>query len=146
IQAKNASPDPKEFARKERIEQLARDARLHVQVKDWQGGVPLLLELVSLEPNRAEFQAMLGKTMQHIPSMRKNAEQHFLEAVMLAPEDVASRLDLARYYLSVSNRSRARSELQAVLALDPNSLEAQRLAGSLREPTSMQKLFNKVFR
>lgn len=138
--------DPGDFARRERIEQLARDARLHVQVRDWNGAVPLLHELVALEPQRAEFQALLGKSMQHIPSMKKNAEQHLLEAVMLAPEDVSLRLELARFYLASANRSRARGEIQSVLAMDPANAEAQRLAASLREPTPMQKLFNKVFR
>jgi hypothetical protein len=140
------APDPRDFGRRERIEQLARDARVHVQVKDWSGAVPLLHELVALEPQRAEFQALLGKSMQHIPAMRKNAEQHLLEAVMLAPEDVSLRLELARFYLSGSNRSRARGEIQAVLAMDRGNEEAHRLAASLRDPTPMQKLFNKVFR
>jgi tetratricopeptide (TPR) repeat protein len=140
-------PEPhQDFGRRERIEQLARDARLHVQVKDWNGAIPLLHELVALEPRRAEFQTLLGKSMQHIPSMRKNAEQHLLEAVMLAPQDVAARLELARFYLMSSNRSRARGEIQTVLAMDPGNAEATRLAESLRDPTPMQKLFNKVFR
>jgi len=141
-----SQPDSRDFGRRDRIEQLARDARLHVQVKDWSGAVPLLHELVALEPQQAEFQALLGKSMQHIPAMRKNAEQHLLEAVMLAPQDVSLRLEIARFYLTASNRSRARGELQAVLAMDPGNEEAHRLAASLRAPTPMQKLFNKVFR
>ena len=140
------TPDLRDFGRRERIEQLARDARLHVQVKDWSGAVPLLHELVALEPQRAEFQALLGKSMQHIPSMRKNAEQHLLEAVMLAPQEVSLRLELARFYLTGANRSRARGEIQAVLAMNPGNDEAHRLLASLRDPTPMQKLFNKVFR
>ncbi len=140
------APKPQDFGRRERIEQLARDARLHVQVKDWSGAVPLLHELVALEPQRAEFQALLGKSMQHVPAMRKNAEQHLLEAVMLDPRDVSLRLELARFYLMTTNRSRARGELQAVLAMDPGNAEAQRLAESMRVLTPMQKLFNKVFR
>jgi tetratricopeptide (TPR) repeat protein len=139
-------PAPQDFARRERIEQLARDARLHVQVKDWNGAIPLLLELVSLEPQKAEFQALLGRSMRHAPSMRKNAEQHLLEAVTLAPNDVSHRIELARFYLTASNRSRARIEIQTVLAMDPGNEEAQRLAASLKEPTPMQKLFSKVFR
>jgi predicted Zn-dependent protease len=140
------APEREDCGRRERIEQLARDARLHVQVKDWSGAVPLLHELVALEPQRAEFQALLGKSMQHVPAMRKNAEQHLLEAVMLAPQEVSLRLELARFYLTSSNRSRARGEIQAVLAMDPGNEEAHRLAASLRDPTPMQKLLNKVFR
>lgn len=78
--------------------------------------------------------------------MRKNAEQHLLEAVMLAPNDVSHRVELARFYLTASNRSRARIEIQAVLMMDPGNEEAQRLAASLKELTPMQKLFSKVFR
>ncbi len=115
-------------------------------MKDWSGAIPLLHELVALEPQKAEFQHLLGKSMQHSPSMRKNAEQHLLEAVMLAPNDLSLRLELARFYLTGSNRSRARAEIQAVQALDPANEEAHRLLASLREPTPMQKLLNKVFR
>jgi Flp pilus assembly protein TadD len=140
------APPPVDFARRERIEQLARDARLHVQVKDWNGAIPLLHELVALEPKQAEFQALLGKSLKHVPSMRKNAEQHLLEAVTLAPNDVSLRLELARFHLTCSNRSRARVEIQSVLAMDPGNEEAHRLAASLKEPTPMQKLFSKVFR
>jgi hypothetical protein len=142
----DAASEGGEFGRRARIEQLARDARLHVQVKDWNGAVPLLVELVALEPQSAEFQALLGKSMAHVPSMKKNAEQHLLEAVMLAPDDASVRLELARYYLAASNRPRARGEVQAVLAMEPYNTEAQRLAESLRELTPMRKLFNKVFR
>jgi hypothetical protein len=146
-QDREKSPlEAEDLDRGPRIEQLARDARLHVQVKDWNGAVPLLVELVALEPQRAEFQALLGKSMAHLPPMKKNAEQHLIEAVMLAPEDASMRLELARYYLAASNRSRARGEVQAVLAMDPENAEAQKLAASLREPTPMQRLFNKVFR
>jgi hypothetical protein len=140
------APEPHDFGRRERIEQLARDARLHVQVRDWQGAIPLLHELVALEPQSAEFQALLGKSLKHVPSMRKNAEQHLLEAVMLAPNDVTLRLELARFYLTASNRSRARGEIQAVLNAEPGNEEAHRLLASLKEPTPMQKLFSKVFR
>jgi hypothetical protein len=78
--------------------------------------------------------------------MRKNAEQHLLEAASLAPNDLSIRLELARFYANAANRSRARAEIQAVLAVDPGNAAAQRLAASLREPTPMQKLFNRVFR
>jgi hypothetical protein len=144
--APKPAPAPHDFARRDRIEQLARDARLHVQVRDWAGAIPLLHELVALEPQRAEFQVLLGKSMQHMPTMRKNAEQHLLEAASLAPNDLSIRLELARFYANAANRSRARAEIQAVLAVDPGNAAAQRLAASLREPTPMQKLFNKVFR
>ena len=141
------NPNPRDFGRRERIEQLARDARLHVQVRDWNGADPAPASSWSRSsPNGPSSRPFSGKSMQHRPSMRKNAEQHLLEAVMLAPQDISMRLELARYYLTGSNRSRARGEIQAVLGMDPGNAEAQRLVASLRDPTPMQKLFNKVFR
>lgn len=138
-------PDPQDFARQESIARLERDVRLHLQVKDWNGAVTLLHELVALEPNRAELQAMLGTAMQHLPTLSKNAEQHFLEAVNLSPEDAYFRLDLARYYIAIRSFSRALSELQTVLAMDPTNEDAAKLMKSMRSPTRMEKLFKKVF-
>jgi hypothetical protein len=136
---------PEDHGHRQRVEQLERDARLHLEVKDWSGGVALLHELVALEPRRAEFQAMLGRAMQHLPAMRKNAEQRFVEAVLLAPEDPAMRVELARYFVSVGNRSRALAEVQTALGLDPKNEEAKRLVSSFKPPTRMEKLFRKVF-
>jgi hypothetical protein len=146
LDLENPAPEPQDASvRRDRMAQIERDARLHVQVKDWGGAVPILLELIALEPQRAEFQALLGKAMAHVPAMRKNAEQHLLEAVMLDPKDPSLRLELARFYAAGGNRSRARGEIQAVLAMEPGNAEAQKLAASLREPTPMRKLFQKVF-
>lgn len=136
---------PEDHAHRQRVEQLERDARLHLEVKDWSGGFTLLQELVALEPQRAEFQLMLGKAMHHLPAMRKNAEQRFVEAVLLAPEDPAMRVELARYFLSVGNRSRAVGELHTALQLDPGNEEAQRVMSSFKPATRVKRLFRRVF-
>jgi hypothetical protein len=140
-----SEPDPQDFARRENIARLERDARLHLQVRDWNGAVSLLHELVALDPGRPELQAMLGTATQHVPTLAKNAEQHFLEAVNLAPEDVYFRLDLARYYVATRNRSRALVEIQTVLSRDPGNEDAVKLMESMRSPTRMERLFKKVF-
>jgi Domain of unknown function (DUF4388) len=144
-EGKLVEPVPQDFARQERIVRIERDARLHLQVKDWSGAVPLLHELIALDPRRAELQAMLGSAMQHVPTLSKNAEQHFLEAVNLAPDDVYFRVDLARYYVATRSQSRALAEIQTVLSLDPTNEEASKLMRAMRSPTRMEKLFKKVF-
>ena len=53
---------PVDLDRNNRVEQLDRDARLHVQVRDWSGAVSLLHELVALKPESAEYQAMLARS------------------------------------------------------------------------------------
>jgi Domain of unknown function (DUF4388) len=144
-EAKPAEPDPQDFARRENMARLERDARLHLQVKDFNGAVPLLHELVALEPNRAELQRMLGTAMQHVPTLSKNAEQHFVEAVNLSPEDVYFRVELARFYVATRNQSRALAEIQTVLNIDPANEDAVKLMQSMRSPTRMERLFKKVF-
>lgn len=140
-----AAPALDDFSRQSRVAQLERDAELHLQVRDWKGAVPLLLELVALAPDCARYQAMLGKAKLHQSSTRKTAEQHFLEAVRLAPEDPEFRLALGRYYKAVGNRARAQAELSRALELAPGDQEVQKLLGALREPTRMQKLFHRIF-
>jgi hypothetical protein len=139
------TPTPEDHARRQRVEQLERDSRLHLEVKDWSGGFALLQELVSLVPERAEYQAMLGRAMQHLPAMRKNAEQRFVEAVLLSPEDPEMRVELARYFLSVGNRSRALAEAQTALQLDPRHEAAQAVMDSFKPRTRMEKLLRTVF-
>ena len=145
LSALEEAPPPEDFTKRNRVEQLERDAELHLQVKDWKGAVLLLLELVALAPERARYQAMLGKAKQHQSSTRKSAEQHFLEAVRLEPENVPCRLALGRYYKAIGNRTRAQAELRHALDLDPGNEEAVRLLGALQERTRMQKLFHRVF-
>jgi tetratricopeptide (TPR) repeat protein len=136
---------PTDPMRDRKIEQLERDARLHLQVRDWSGGLSLLHELVALAPQSASYQEMLAQALQHHPRLSKNAEQHFLEAVALAPEDAEIRLSLARYYLLTDKRSRAIAEIQFALGLDPKNQEAHRLLEGTKQPTRMQKLVKRIF-
>ena len=122
--AKEASPeeDADGVARPNRIEQLERDAKMHLQVKEWDGAISLLHELVAFAPANATYQLMLGQAMQCHPSLEKTAEEHFLQAVTLAPDDAPAHVALgsllparqdarARDYrarASASNRPRKR--------------------------------------
>ena len=136
---------PVDLERNNRVERLDRDARLHVQVRDWSGAVSLLHELVALEPKTAEYQAMLARALQHHPRLSKNAEQHFLEAVTLAPEDVEIRLSLARYYQATGKLSRALAEIEAAMVLDEGNEEARRMLDRTKHPTRMQTLLKRIF-
>ena len=77
--ADEASPeeDADRGARRNRIEQLERDAKLHLQVKEWDGAISLLHELVALAPANATYQMMLGQAMQCHPSLEKNGGRAF---------------------------------------------------------------------
>ena len=91
--------DPTDYQRSNRIIQLERDAKIHIAAKDWNGAISLLHELVTLEPENGGHRGLLAKAMRHHPIMRRNAEQHFLEALRLSPRNVELHLELANFYL-----------------------------------------------
>ena len=145
--AKEASPeeDADGVARPNRIEQLERDAKMHLQVKEWDGAISLLHELVAFAPANATYQLMLGQAMQCHPSLEKTAEEHFLQAVTLAPDDAPAHVALGRYYQRAKMPARAITELERALRIDPGNKDAARYLEEFRQPTRMSKLFTKIF-
>ena len=145
--AKEASPeeDADGVARPNRIEQLERDAKMHLQVKEWDGAISLLHELVAFAPANATYQLMLGQAMQCHPSLEKTAEEHFLQAVTLAPDDAPAHVALGRYYQRAKMPARAITELERALRIDPGNEDAARYLEEFRQPTRMSKLFTKIF-
>ncbi len=133
------------IARMNRIEQLERDAKLHLHVKEWDGAIPLLHELVALAPANASYQLMLGQAMQFHPTLEKTAEEHFLQAVTLAPNDAHAHVALGRYYQRTKKHARAITELERALKIDPGNEDATRYLEKGHQPTRMTKLFKKIF-
>ena len=132
-------------ARTNRIEQLERDAKLHLQVKEWDGAISLLHELVALAPANASYQLMLRQAMQFHPTLEKTAEEHFLQAVTLAPNDAHAHVALGRYYQRTKKHARAITELERALRIDPRNEDATRYLEKGHQPTRMTKLFKKFF-
>ena len=145
--ANEASPeeDADSVARPNRIEQLERDAKMHLQVKEWDRAISLLHELVALAPANATYQLMLGQAMQYHPSLEKTAEEHFLQAVTLAPDDAHAHVALGRYYQRAKKPARAITELERALRIDPGNEDAARYLEEFRQPTRMSRLFTKIF-
>ena len=132
-------------ARRNRIKQLEVDAKLHLQVKEWDGAISLLHELVALAPADAIYHLMLGQAMQFHPTLEKTAEEHFLQAVTLAPNDAHAHVALGRYYQRAEKHARAITELERALEIDPRNEEATRCLEKGHQPTRMTKLFKKIF-
>ncbi len=133
-------------SRHARVEQLERDSKLHLQVKDWTGAISLLHELVALAPENAEYQLMMGQAMQFHPTLKSAAEEHFVQAVTLAPNDAPAHVGLGRYYQRAKKHARASAALERALELDPRNEDAKRYLEAGRQPTRMSRLFKKIFR
>lgn len=110
---------------KSRVRKLLRGVQFHVSVEDWEGAVPLLRNLVKLEPGNSSYHGILAKATFKHPSMRHHAEKHFLEAIRLSPRDTDLRIWLGLYYRSFGKDVRAEKEFRAALAIDPNLEQAK---------------------
>ena len=132
--------------RDERARQLFRDVKLHFTVRDWDGAVSLLMELVELEPNNAHHHSMLAKAMLRHPVMRKNAERHFIEALRLTPQDADLHFWLGLYYKIFGLKSRAETEFRTALRIEPKHQGARKyLTGEGRRKDPLSNLFGKIF-
>ncbi len=136
------TPDQK----KDRIQQLLRDTKLHFIVKDWEGAVSLLHELVELTPENADHRGRLARAMARHPIMRKDAERHFIEALRLAPQSADLHFSLGLYYESFKLHSRARAEFQKTLRIQPRHEKARKhLTGGRGKKDPLSDMFRKIF-
>jgi tetratricopeptide (TPR) repeat protein len=132
--------------RQTRILQLYRDVKLHFQVRDWEGAVSLLQELVKLAPTNASYHSMLGRAMARHPVMRKDAERHFIEALRLAPQSADTHFSLGLYYKSFGLHSRADTEFRTVLRIEGGHEGARKhLSGNRRRKDPLRDMFKKIF-
>ena len=83
--------------------------------------------------------------MQFHPTLEKTAEEHFLQAVTLAPNDAHAHVALGRYYQRTKKHARAITELERALRIDPRNEDATRYLEKGHQPTRMTKLFKKFF-
>jgi len=140
-----ATEDTTSGPREARIVQLVRDAKLHLQVEDCNGAMSLLHELVALEPANASYQVMLGQAMMLHPTLDKGAEEHFMQALELEPDNADVRVALGRYLQRVKQTARAAAEFTRALDIDPEHEDARRYLESTNEPTKMKRFMTKLF-
>jgi tetratricopeptide (TPR) repeat protein len=122
-EADSQKEDPQQ---KKKTNQILQKVKDHVCARKWDEAIPLLFELVELEPQNASYRGFLAKTMFKYPAMRKNAEGHFLEAIRLSPQDADLHLWLGIYYKSYGQGAQAAAEFRAALKLDPRNRAAKR--------------------
>ena len=134
-----------ESQRRARIQQLFRDVKLHFQVRDWEGAVSLLYELVKLAPDSPDYHGMLARAMARHPVMRKDAERHFIKALRIAPQSADLHFSLGLYYKSFGMKSRAETEFRTVLRIQPSHEGARKHLLSRRRKDPLRDMFRKIF-
>jgi tetratricopeptide (TPR) repeat protein len=131
--------------RRTRIQQLFRDVKLHFQVRDWEGAVSLLYELVKLAPDNASYHGMLARAMARHPVMRKDAERHFIKALRLTPQSADLHFSLGLYYKSFGMKSRAETEFRTVLRIQSSHEGARKHLLGPRRKDPLRDMFRKIF-
>jgi len=142
---KPTTPPLTGMQRVQRVQQLFRDVKLHFQVRDWDGAISLLFELVELAPDNPAYHGMLAKAMLRHPVMRKNAERHFIEALRLAPQDADLHFWLGLYYKTFGLKSRAETEFRTTLRIDPRHEGARKYMGGERRKDPFSNLLGRIF-
>lgn len=125
---------------------LLRDVKLHFKLRDWEGAVPLLEQLIEISPGKALYRGMLGRALSRHPSRRKEAETHFVEALRLSPSDPEIHYWLGLYYKSFGLGSRALNEFKTTLRIDPRHEGARKqLGGSAKPDDALGSVMKKIF-
>ena len=125
---------------------LLRDVKLHFRMRDWEGAVPLLQQLVEISPGKALYRGMLARAMSRHPAMRKEAEEHFVEALRLSPQDPELHYWLGIYYKSFGLKARAVSEFRTTLRINPKHEGARKqLFGDGKKDDSIGAVVKKFF-
>ncbi len=125
-------------------ERILRDVKLHFKVRDWTGAVRLLKELIEIAPGSALYRGMLARAMSRHPTLRSDAEEHFLDALRLAPQDPEIHYWFGVYYLSFGLKSRAINEFKTTLRIDPRHERARQQMSRGRGGSS-GGVFKKLF-
>lgn len=125
---------------------LLRDVKLHFRMRDWQGAVPLLEQLVAISPGKAFYRGMLARAMSRDPATRKDAEEHFIQALRLAPQDPELHYWLGLYYKSFGLKSRALTEFRTTLRINAKHEGARKqLGGGRKKDDALGGVFKKLF-
>ena len=124
---------------------ILRDVKLHFRIKDWEGAVPLIERLVKMAPSKGAYRGMLARAMSRHPVMRKDAEEHFVEALRLAPRDPELHYWLGLYYQSLGLKSRALTEFRATLHIAPRHEGARKQLSGEKKNDSLGALVKRIF-
>ena len=119
------------FATPERTFSAVQMARIHFgngqrffDEGRFHDAVEQLRDAVRLDGSHAEYHRVLAQTLAKNPKWRKQAEEHFLEAIGIDRFDATSYLDLGDLYEEGGMSTRARKMFEDALGVDPGNERA----------------------
>lgn len=86
---------------------------------------------IQLDPKVAAYHAAYARSLRAVPKYRHQAENAFLTALKIEPNNIEFRLQFADFYLEQKLNKRAEGEARRVLALEPNNKQARQILDEL---------------
>jgi tetratricopeptide (TPR) repeat protein len=127
------------------IDHLLMEGEIRMTVSDYANAVKVYNKLVDLAPYAAVYHVKLAIAMAFYPPVAKQAEREFLEAARLDPENADIHYQFGLYYKAMRVKTRAISEMQTAVRLNPNHKlarqELQALSPKDSALTTLKKLF-----
>ncbi len=128
------------------VEHLLMEGEVRMTVSDYANAVKTYMRLVDLVPNNPNFRIKLAIAMAFYPVTAKQAEREFLEAVRLDPHNADVHYQFGLYYKAMRVRSRAITEMQTAVRLNPRHKQARTELEAMSPKDSALTSLKKLFR
>jgi tetratricopeptide (TPR) repeat protein len=128
------------------IEHLLMEGEVRMTVSDYANAYRTYAKLVDLAPNDPAYRIKLAIAMAFYPTTAKQAEREFLEAVRLEPHNADIHYQFGLYYKAMRVRSRAITEMQTAVRLNPRHKQARQELEAMSPKDSALTSLKKLFR
>ncbi|MET0555212.1 MAG: DUF4388 domain-containing protein, partial [Vicinamibacteria bacterium] len=128
------------------IEHLLMEGEVRMTVSDYANAYRTYAKLVDLAPNNPAYRIKLAIAMAFYPTTAKQAEREFLEAVRLEPHNADIHYQFGLYYKAMRVRSRAITEMQTAVRLNPRHKQARQELEAMSPKDSALTSLKKLFR
>jgi tetratricopeptide (TPR) repeat protein len=128
------------------VEHLLMEGEVRMTVSDYANAVKTYGRLVDLVPNHPGYRIKLAIAMAFYPVTAKQAEREFLEAVRLDPHNPDVHYQFGLYYKAMRVRSRAITEMQTAVRLNPRHKQARTELEAMSPKDSALTSLKKLFR
>ncbi|MBZ5536443.1 MAG: DnaJ domain-containing protein [Acidobacteriia bacterium] len=150
-QFKKDTPTPSAslISEKERAERSFAEGKQLFEKGEHIKALPYFRDAANLQASNAEYLSFLARTLSQVPQFRKEAEDHFLKAVDLEPENPSHFLALGNFYKEINLPSRARRAYEQALERDPSNEiakeELKSTVGRSKSGKSLGSQLKKIF-
>jgi curved DNA-binding protein CbpA len=86
---------------------------------------------IQLDPKVASYHAAYARSLMAVPKYQRQAENEFIAALKIEPNNAEYRLQLAEFYLEQKLNKRAEGEVRRALVIEPNNQYAKRILDNL---------------